>query len=222
MNSEAKLKNTDIAPFDEIVDYYRGSLHDYLNMLWFGGRVKAEYIAELLKIEGSPHTKEANELLANLDEVHSALRLLLLNMRMPRLGNQPFRDALLEYTGFLSKDISLSFAGDETISQSPQIADTFFIICREAIANATRHGEARHITITIEKLDTEIHLKVTDNGRGFDPNTIKSKSGIYYMEKFAESLGGVLSLSSELGSGTTLSVSVPVDKNKDSDNDRQN
>lgn len=212
------MKNTDISPFDEIVDHFRGSLHDYLNVLLVA-RFKAETIAEQLKNEGSPHAAEANELTANLNEVHSDLRLLLLNMRMPRLGERSFREALMEYTGFLGSDISLSLAGSEEINQFPETADTFFVICREAIANATRHGKAKHISITIKKLGNDIHLEIIDDGHGFDPTTIKSRSGLYFMEKFAKSLDGTFLIESKIGSGTTLTISVPEQENRKSDND---
>lgn len=55
-------------------------------------------------------------------------------------------------------------------------------------------------------------LSVTDSGKGFDPEQVKRESGLGLagMEERVRLLGGVLSVESHPGRGTTIEVSVPL------------
>jgi signal transduction histidine kinase len=203
-------QENEAAPFDETINHFRVALHDYQAML-VAAKFRADELAFNLRSEGSPYTDEAEELVRVLNLYHSALRLLMLNMRMPSLGNHTISEAILEYANLLlSKDTVLSLIGSESISQFPHIAEVFFIISREAIANAVRHAEAKHIIITIQNLGVESTLEVADDGRGFDPNKTIPGNGISYMTSIIESLGGKLLIESKPGSGTCLKASAPL------------
>jgi signal transduction histidine kinase len=43
-------------------------------------------------------------------------------------------------------------------------------LVREAVANAVRHGGAKHVTVAIHRDDDALNLTVTDDGRGFAPD----------------------------------------------------
>jgi signal transduction histidine kinase len=60
----------------------------------------------------------------------------------------------------------------------------------------------------------EVALRVLDNGVGFDPSNPRSSGGgghgIVGMRKRVEELGGKLQIISEIGTGTTISLSLPL------------
>jgi signal transduction histidine kinase len=51
-------------------------------------------------------------------------------------------------------------------------------------------------------------IRVSDNGRGFDPATIRHGKGMGGMQKRARDLGAELSITSD--QGTTVSVVLPL------------
>lgn len=78
-------------------------------------------------------------------------------------------------------------------------------IIREAVANATRHGQARKVTIGVGMAsETRISLTISDDGTGFPAGDVRPRS----IATRVASLGGTLALSSETG-GTLLAIEIP-------------
>jgi signal transduction histidine kinase len=89
--------------------------------------------------------------------------------------------------------------------------ETLVRIVREAVANATRHGQASHISVTIADGAHPV-LQVRDNGSGFDPESLSRRSsgfGLVSMRERAEALGATLAVSSTPGEGTIVEVAWP-------------
>jgi len=195
--------------FNESIEHFRANLHDYVNIL-IPVRNIAEGLAYGLEKEGSPHANKVYEISKLLTELASSLGTLMINMRMPLLGDQQLGEALLEFLKFFGKEIALSLDINKAISLSPKTSEAFFIISREGIANAVRHGKAKNISVKIDVSDSESNLTITDDGSGFDQETTKFGSGLYYMSKISDSLGGTLRILSQLNKGTTLIVNIPA------------
>jgi signal transduction histidine kinase len=86
-------------------------------------------------------------------------------------------------------------------------------IGQEAITNAVRHGRPRHLWIDIEHEAGALHLRLKDDGRGFEPRATLATGGglgLVGMRERAESLGGQLHIESSPGQGTTLTAVVPL------------
>ena len=81
-------------------------------------------------------------------------------------------------------------------------------ITREAISNAVRHGQASSIRVRLVRDDARCRLVVEDDGRGFDPDGVRGRSGygLVSMRDRAAALPGLLSLDSAPGRGTTVEV----------------
>jgi signal transduction histidine kinase len=83
-------------------------------------------------------------------------------------------------------------------------ADQLYHIAREATINAVKHAGADHILISLGWEEQTISLKVTDNGRGFDKNSIESSGlGLQIMAYRAATIGAELGILSEEGGGGT-------------------
>jgi signal transduction histidine kinase len=97
------------------------------------------------------------------------------------------------------------------VSVDPQTREALLRIVREAVANAAQHGHA-HL-ITVELLDGKgVHLRVVDDGAGFDSDDVDGRRGSFglaSMRERARLLGGDLQVSSLPGNGTTVEVLVP-------------
>ena len=69
-----------------------------------------------------------------------------------------------------------------------------------------------HVDVVVDFTDTALIFGVQDDGCGFDPNdmTPVGHLGLDSMRKHAEGLSGTLTVTSEPGKGTSLTVRIPI------------
>jgi signal transduction histidine kinase len=86
-------------------------------------------------------------------------------------------------------------------------------VAREAIVNASRYSGASHVRVELaERHAGYAYLRIEDNGNGFDPAAVDTSAhfGLQLMKDRVEAAGGKLSVSSEPGAGTSITVVVPI------------
>ncbi|MDP2948465.1 MAG: PAS domain S-box protein [Chloroflexota bacterium] len=99
---------------------------------------------------------------------------------------------------------------------SPDVELVLFRIAQEALRNVWRHSQASRAWVTVEFGDSKTTLAVRDNGKGFEvPQSMADlanvgKLGLAGMQERARLAGGKLTLESEPGKGTTVTVEVPT------------
>ena len=69
-----------------------------------------------------------------------------------------------------------------------------------------RHADATLISVEVRSDGPTPTIRVTDNGRGFEPATQVSGYGLRSMEERVQLIGGELSVRSEPRNGTTVEV----------------
>jgi signal transduction histidine kinase len=90
-----------------------------------------------------------------------------------------------------------------------------FRIVQEALNNIARHSEAEWVNLSFVRKDGFIQLTIEDNGNGFDLDSppVKGKHekglGITGMKERTKLAGGVFSIESVIGEGTTIHTSWP-------------
>ena len=89
-----------------------------------------------------------------------------------------------------------------------EIKIDFFRICQEAFRNIMEHAEARAVQIILKDRGDAISLSITDDGKGFDVNLPIQSAGLLNMQQLAVSINGGLSIESETGKGTTITVTI--------------
>ncbi|HYH90112.1 MAG TPA: GAF domain-containing sensor histidine kinase [Solirubrobacteraceae bacterium] len=107
--------------------------------------------------------------------------------------------------------VDLAFErGDEPDRHSPELESTTYRLVQEALTNAVRHAGASKIAVEVSEHDGYLTLAVTDDGRGFDPQTTSSKGfGLTGMRERVELAGGELAIDSG-PAGTTVRARLPV------------
>jgi signal transduction histidine kinase/DNA-binding NarL/FixJ family response regulator len=97
----------------------------------------------------------------------------------------------------------------DTAGLSGAVRRATYRIFQEAVANARLHADARNIEVTLQ-LGRDLALSVTDDGAGFDPDDVGSSggTGIQFMRDRAQALGGMLTVESAPGRGTTVTFEL--------------
>jgi two-component system, NarL family, sensor kinase len=105
-------------------------------------------------------------------------------------------------------------ASIERIELPPEMAGDLFRIAQEAVVNAGRHAAAEAVSLSLRMVDSEVELRVTDNGHGFgevDPlgDGQPGHLGLASMRERAELLDGTLEIETS-ERGTRVLVRAPL------------
>jgi len=95
------------------------------------------------------------------------------------------------------------------------VRDEIHKVAAEALRNAYRHAEARHIDVTLHYGRDELRMRVRDDGKGIDPAVLASHGsqghyGLRGLTERAALAGGELAIRSEVGVGTEVELRVPA------------
>ena len=154
-------------------------------------------------------------------------------LQIMRIGIDEGRSAIqcLRSSGTQTSDLlaSLSHIPDELEVQSDidfrvmvtgrqrqfpvQIQNEIYRIGREALINAFRHSGAKYVELELEYSDTELRIRIRDNGCGIDPQVLEKGRnehwGLAGMRERATRIGGLLKISSS-ATGTEIALSLPL------------
>jgi signal transduction histidine kinase len=88
-------------------------------------------------------------------------------------------------------------------------------VAQEAIRNVRTHSDATEVDIQIGVGRDEVHLRIADDGRGFDPAAethtgADGHFGLRLIDDLVAHAGGKLKIDSSSGTGTTMDVRVPT------------
>lgn len=96
---------------------------------------------------------------------------------------------------------------------NPNIEVTLLRAAQEAFSNIRKHARATGVQVTLSFMADVILLDIQDDGVGLGEaktSEFSSGFGLQAMCERIEQCGGTLSLESEPGEGTTVTVSIPL------------
>ena len=101
----------------------------------------------------------------------------------------------------------------------PDVEQTIYRITQETLANISKHANASQVWLKLESTASRIELTIKDDGAGFNPKEKLSNDrfGIKGMRERAAVVGGLLSVQSQPGAGTTVQFiwEIPDDQSAD-------
>jgi two-component system NarL family sensor kinase len=161
-----------------------------------------------------------------------AARLLDEARELAERNIRALRDEIVDLGPYAFKELSFDVAIDncmplwerrygfevmaslERIELPSEMAGDLFRIAQEAVANAGRHARAKAVSISLRTVDSDVELRVADNGGGFthaDPLGAAESGhlGIASMRERAELLDGMLDIETS-ERGTRVLVRAPL------------
>jgi signal transduction histidine kinase len=83
-------------------------------------------------------------------------------------------------------------------------------IFKEAVNNAVKHADARHIQVMLDCKKRLLKMSVEDDGKGFDPDSVVMGRGINEMRRRASAINATLKIKSYINTGTIIKVEMRV------------
>jgi signal transduction histidine kinase len=87
-----------------------------------------------------------------------------------------------------------------------------FRLVQEALNNVLKHAAAGSAAVSVQLVDHQVRIVVSDDGRGFDPAAVAAGRGLVGMRERVELLGGEIEVGSEPEGGTRIAALVPVER----------
>ncbi|MEM9007097.1 MAG: GAF domain-containing protein, partial [Cyanobacteria bacterium P01_F01_bin.86] len=92
----------------------------------------------------------------------------------------------------------------------PEVEEHLLRISQEAITNSVRHAQATALVVDFTYEPRQVQLRIQDNGQGFDRDRPTFGYGLITMQERAQQIAAHLHLSSQLGQGTIVQITLPI------------
>jgi signal transduction histidine kinase len=120
-----------------------------------------------------------------------------------------------EFAGEILEPKGITYAfevakGAEEIKLDLEKRRNIFLIFKEALNNAAKYAESRHLDIKLDVEDGKLNLMIKDDGKGFDIETIKKGNGLFNMQQRASIMGGNMVIESFPQMGTSILLRAPI------------
>lgn len=159
------------------------------------------------------HLHEMTQL---IEKTMQEIRLLSVELYPPALtalGLLPaIKSYVKVYTSTFGIVVELSSIGEEKpILEQNSIA--VFRVCQEALANIAKYADTSNVKMDLKWSNTELKISIFDFGRGFQKEDLKKNPyslGIATMKERMLLTGGQCEISSKIGEGTSIEISLPI------------
>ncbi|HWF57862.1 MAG TPA: sensor histidine kinase [Candidatus Dormibacteraeota bacterium] len=143
------------------------------------------------------------------------LRTLIVEIAPPNLHAEGIDNALRDLLEPLSQSgVRVSLEAPHDIALPAAATTLLFRVAQEALRNAGKHAESRHVDVRLENHGTGVQLVISDDGRGFSAEDLDRQRrdghvGLSLLRDLVADAGGALHVDSHPGAGTRVSVEVP-------------
>jgi len=179
--------------------------------------------------------------LAQVQENHPELAPDIFN-RIQELGQQTIRisadvqalshdlhSSQLEYLGVVTgmkswcrefgerQGMQIDYSHDVRSTLPSEIGVCLFRVLQEALHNAAKHSGVKRIEVRLGEESGDIHLVVSDLGKGFDVEAAREGRGLGLtsMQERVRLVNGTIQIQSKAMGGTTIQVRVPSSASDD-------
>jgi signal transduction histidine kinase len=141
------------------------------------------------------------------------MRLLLHQLQPDVLAEKGLAEALqLRFDSVERRlGIEVDYQVTGQVDLPPNIAEALYWAAMETLNNSLKHAGASHVRIRLTMNEPVIELEITDNGRGFELEQVNRGMGLENIRQRLEQLNGCLSVSSAVGTGTSVEFAVSLD-----------
>jgi signal transduction histidine kinase len=182
-------------------------LHDGVASSISGIKIQLEHISKL------NHNTEIDKLVKQLSNLHEETRRISHNLMPASLSQLSFSKAIKEYCSENSSPkLTINFfdAIEGNITLNDNVKNVVYRIVQELVNNVQKHSKSKVCFVQLSINDNYLMISVEDEGIGFNINQKKNAQGLKSIVQRIDSLGGSVSIDSELAKGTLVILEIPL------------
>ena len=157
---------------------------------------------------------ELRDLISKVQQATEETRRIMSDLRPSVLDDLGIVPALSWFCREYQKTYSHISVEKEVDLSENEVSDSLktaiFRVSQEAMNNVAKHSKASHVSLRLQKRNSQIELTIRDNGQGFDLDTTRRGLGLSTMRERTELSGGGCRIESVKGAGTTIRCSWPL------------
>jgi len=194
-------------------------IHDELGQQLTGLKMDIAWLSRKIGKDDDDITQKINSTLQLTDETVRTVRRIATELRPSILDDLGLIAAMEWHSTEFEKRFSIEttfFTELNSLDLETDVVTALFRIYQESLTNVLRHADATKVSSSLVLKDNRLMLQITDNGKGFDINSIEDKKtlGILGMKERTLIIGGEYEIKSSPGNGTSITVSIPFNHDK--------
>lgn len=182
-------------------------LHDGLGQLLSTTRITVS------SLEGEEENKKVRNSIQLIDHAVQEVRNISHNMMPNALVSFGLDAAIDDMIRKINEAESLKVNMDrqESVQLDESASIAVYRVVQEVLNNSLKYAESETIDISISRQNDHYVFEISDDGKGFDLETIKHNSGLGWnnVQSRIELIGGEMTILSKLGHGTIVKFTVP-------------
>lgn len=220
------IDNQDLVKREAIVEGERKriarDLHDTVSQELFATSMILSGLASNLST--IPKETLQEQLVLVKDMIESAqrdLRILLLHLRPSELEGKTLVEGFDVILREVSDKSSIQVHFQHEVEELPKlIEEHLFRIAQEIISNTLRHAKAKQLDVYLIQKETELQLKMTDDGIGFQQEDDGELSyGLQNIRERVEDMAGTIKIRTAPNKGVAIDIRIPLLKGKEDEDD---
>jgi len=192
-------------------------VHDHIGQKLAISKIKIKSLCK--SVSSQKVAKVLNEVGDLVTQTIESSRSLTFELSPPVLYELGF-EAAVEWLVRHTKQqhgLSVKFKDDGNAKPLDNNVRVFlFQAVRELLVNVVKHAQARHLTVSTQKVNSEIQVDIEDDGIGFEVSQISfnnnetSGFGLFSIRERLGHIGGRLKIESRSGCGTKVILTAPL------------
>ncbi len=191
-----------------------GALHDGIGQ----DLLIIKHRAHMAQDDAEQRREHLGDIMHIAVEAVEDVRRLCRDLRPYQLERVGLTETLRGMLASLRESTSLTIHADiESIDGliPPEREIDLYRVAQEGLNNVIKHAEATTVNISLSRDGDSLHLRIRDDGRGFDPAATSQGGhtggmGLLDMTERLHLLGGAFRIESTPGSGTHITATIPV------------
>ena len=188
-------------------------LHDTVSQEIFAAHMILSGISQQAsRLDKEKIQTQLQSVTAILETAQRDLRILLLHLRPIELEQKSLVEGIQLLLKELEEKSELKVSFKYQADQLPKkIEEHVFRIVQELFSNTLRHAQASCLDVYLYQTETELQLKVVDNGRGFQLGDVDELSyGLRNIKERVEDMAGSIQLLTAPKQGLAVDIRIPL------------
>jgi signal transduction histidine kinase len=194
-------------------------IHDTVAQSLFGIVYSLDACITMLPQKAEDVRNELIELRTLANSAHEEVRRSIFDLWPSALTIELFMADLTNYISSCCRPHTFTVIFNNTgdfNALSAGLRRTIYRMAQEALANSARHSGAQSARLCLNVGDDQINISITDEGRGFDPEVVLSRSqnrehfGLQGIRERALAMGGNCEIISKPSQGTRILIELPI------------